>query len=65
MRMEDPKPTFSYLVRQLAKRYSSLSYIHVVEPRAHGNLDREVQPGEVSRCLPLVLCTLAQAAFIG
>ncbi|KZT64155.1 NADH:flavin oxidoreductase/NADH oxidase [Daedalea quercina L-15889] len=46
MRMADPMPTFSYLVSQLAKLHSDLSYIHVVEPRAQGNLDREVQPGE-------------------
>lgn len=47
MRMDDPKPTFSYLVSQLAKLHPGLAYIHVVEPRVHGNLDREVQRGEV------------------
>ncbi|EPS98179.1 NADH flavin oxidoreductase/NADH oxidase [Fomitopsis schrenkii] len=46
MRMDDPKPTFSYLVSQLAKLHPGLAYIHVVEPRVHGNLDREVQRGE-------------------
>lgn len=33
MRMEDPKPTFSYLVTQIRERFSNLSYVHVVEPR--------------------------------
>lgn len=33
MRMEDPKPTFSYLVTQIRERFPNLSYIHVVEPR--------------------------------
>ncbi len=33
MRMEDPKPTFSYLVTQIRERFPDLSYIHVVEPR--------------------------------
>lgn len=48
MRMADPKPTFSYLVTRLAKLYPNLSYIHVVEPRVQGNMDREVHEGEVS-----------------
>ncbi|EPS98178.1 NADH flavin oxidoreductase/NADH oxidase, partial [Fomitopsis schrenkii] len=46
MRMADPKPTFSYLVTRLAKLYPNLSYIHVVEPRVQGNMDREVHEGE-------------------
>ncbi|KAJ8495925.1 hypothetical protein ONZ45_g12649 [Pleurotus djamor] len=33
MRMKDPKPTFSYFVSELARRFPDLSYIHVVEPR--------------------------------
>ncbi|KAF7421212.1 hypothetical protein PC9H_011733 [Pleurotus ostreatus] len=33
MRMEDPKPTFSYLVTQIRERFPNLSYVHVVEPR--------------------------------
>lgn len=46
MLMADPRPTFGYLVSELAKRHPDLAYIHVVEPRAHGDLDRDVQPGE-------------------
>ena len=47
MRMSDPKPGFSYLVSELASRHPSLAYIHVVEPRAEGSMDRQVQEGEV------------------
>ncbi|KZT71225.1 NADH:flavin oxidoreductase/NADH oxidase [Daedalea quercina L-15889] len=46
MRMADVKPTFSYLVSQLAQKYSDLAYIHVVEPRVSGYIDRETQQGE-------------------
>ncbi|KAJ8462364.1 hypothetical protein ONZ45_g17964 [Pleurotus djamor] len=33
MRMDDPKPTFSYLVSQIRERLPELAYIHVIEPR--------------------------------
>ncbi|KAI0734104.1 FMN-linked oxidoreductase [Irpex lacteus] len=33
MGMEDPVPTFSYIVQKLAEKHSSLGYIHVIEPR--------------------------------
>lgn len=39
MRMADPKPQFSYLVREL-KKYN-LAYIHLVESRISGNADVE------------------------
>lgn len=39
MRMADPKPQFSYLVREL-KKYK-LAYIHLVESRVSGNADVE------------------------
>lgn len=42
MRMADPKPQFSYLVREL-KKYN-LAYIHLVESRISGNAD--VEPTE-------------------
>ena len=38
MGMEDPKPTFSYLVEQLAQRHPDLAYIHVVESFSYDNL---------------------------
>jgi NADPH2 dehydrogenase len=47
MRMSDPIPTFSYIVKQLAERYPSLAYVHVVEPRAQGDTDREQDDHEV------------------
>lgn len=34
--MKDPKPTFKHLVQELKKAHPTLSYIHVVEPRAEG-----------------------------
>ena len=45
--MSDPKPTFSYLVEQLAQRFPSTAFLHLVEPRVQGGQDREVEPGEV------------------
>jgi NADPH2 dehydrogenase len=33
MGMQDPKPTFGYLVTQLRRLHPALSYIHVIEPR--------------------------------
>lgn len=52
MRMADPIPTFSYVVQQLAERHSTLAYVHITEPRVNGNVDREVQAGEVSCISP-------------
>lgn len=45
--MQDPIPTFRYLVQQIAERQPKLAFIHVVEPRVNGAVDREVQEGEV------------------
>ena len=36
MRMEDPKPTFSYFVSQAKERFPKLAYLHVIEPRVNG-----------------------------
>jgi NADPH2 dehydrogenase len=47
MRMADPKPGFSYLVSEIARRQPVLAYIHVIEPRVANNMEREVQEGEV------------------
>ncbi|KAI0342407.1 FMN-linked oxidoreductase [Trametopsis cervina] len=46
MRMQDPIPTFRYLVQQITERQPKLAFIHVVEPRVNGAVDREVQEGE-------------------
>ncbi|KAI0744226.1 NADH:flavin oxidoreductase/NADH oxidase [Daedaleopsis nitida] len=37
MGMDDPVPTFGYLVNQLKERYPSFAFIHVVSPHAMGN----------------------------
>lgn len=44
--MEDPVPTFSYLVRRLAEKHPALAYIQVIEPRVIGNVDRDARAGE-------------------
>ncbi|TCD71420.1 hypothetical protein EIP91_010126 [Steccherinum ochraceum] len=46
MRMPDPKPQFSHTVSNIAESHPDLSYIHVVEPRVNGNIERTVQSGE-------------------
>lgn len=49
MGMEDPIPTFSYLVKHLAELHPDLAYLHVVEPRTTPDgQEREVKPGQVS-----------------
>ncbi|KAI0087192.1 NADH:flavin oxidoreductase/NADH oxidase [Irpex rosettiformis] len=47
MRMDDPKPTYTYLVAQLVERFPNLAYIHVVEPGIQGNSECKVT-GEAS-----------------
>ncbi|KAF9019480.1 FMN-linked oxidoreductase [Hymenopellis radicata] len=37
----DPKPTFAHLVREIRERHPNLAYIHVVEPRMLGQLERQ------------------------
>ncbi|KAJ7155046.1 NADH:flavin oxidoreductase/NADH oxidase [Mycena filopes] len=41
MGMSDPLPTFSYVVSQVAARHTDLAYLHLVEPRINGNVNRE------------------------
>lgn len=41
MRMPDPIPTFTTLIKHLAEKHSDLSYLHVVEPRISGGGDAE------------------------
>ncbi|KII90863.1 hypothetical protein PLICRDRAFT_107420 [Plicaturopsis crispa FD-325 SS-3] len=41
MCMQDPKPTFSYLVRELRAAHPTLAYVHAVEPRIDGAVDRQ------------------------
>lgn len=44
MGMQDPKPTFTYLVGQLVNRHPEFSYLHVIEPRVDATTLREVVP---------------------
>ncbi|KIY53407.1 FMN-linked oxidoreductase [Fistulina hepatica ATCC 64428] len=37
MRMQDPIPQFSYLVREIKTRFPRLGYIHVIEPHIAGD----------------------------
>jgi NADPH2 dehydrogenase len=46
MYMENPYPTFTHFVTSIRTKYPRFAYIHVVEPRAHGNLDRTPLEGE-------------------
>ncbi|KAF3020924.1 hypothetical protein E8E14_003214 [Neopestalotiopsis sp. 37M] len=39
MRMADPVPQFSHLIKQLSQL--GLSYLHIVEPRVHGVMDTD------------------------
>ncbi|KAJ7434928.1 hypothetical protein B0H11DRAFT_2116077, partial [Mycena galericulata] len=44
MGMEDPRPTFAYLVSQIAQRHPDLAYIHLVEPRVDSSVTRDSVP---------------------
>ena len=46
MYMEHPQLTFAYLVSRIREAYPRFSYLHIVEPRVHGNLDRTPREGE-------------------
>lgn len=48
IKMKEPKPQFSYIVENIKKDHADLAYIHVVEPRASGDVDRKAGEGEVS-----------------
>ncbi|KAF9028188.1 hypothetical protein BDZ89DRAFT_1160457 [Hymenopellis radicata] len=50
MRMEDPKPTFAYLVSQIKEKYPNLNlaYIHLIEPRVNGGSSSEAWLAEWS-----------------
>ncbi|CCL99889.1 uncharacterized protein FIBRA_01914 [Fibroporia radiculosa] len=46
MCMNDPKPTFAYLVSRVAELYTGFAYVHTVEPRTQGEAFREHGPEE-------------------
>lgn len=49
MRMRDPIPTFKHLVSRLKTLYPEFAYIHLVEPRANDDVERNAAAGEVKR----------------
>ncbi|KAK9472607.1 uncharacterized protein V1510DRAFT_394683 [Dipodascopsis tothii] len=46
MKMDDPMPTFTYVVEQLQAKFPGLAYLHMVEPRVSGSDDREPEDQE-------------------
>ncbi|KAF8057172.1 hypothetical protein FPV67DRAFT_582237 [Lyophyllum atratum] len=62
MAMKDPIPQFSHFVSTLKWNHPDLAYLHVVEPRIDGNIDRELASHEsndfiraIWKPLPLVI----------
>ena len=56
MGMEDPVPTYTYLVNQLSELFPDLAYLHVVEPRISPNgEDKVASPGQVHMVIFYVL----------
>lgn len=58
--MVDPRPTFAYLVTQLAARHPALAYLHLIEPRVAGADDREALEDEVRRSMISVSTSLRE-----
>ncbi len=57
MRMEDPIPTFTYLISQVIERHPDIAYLSVVEPGVAGGINIEAQQGEVSPHPALMMYT--------
>ena len=47
MDMDDPVPTFTYLVKEAVRRHPNLAYLHVPEPGVAGAQEIEVKEGQV------------------
>ncbi len=52
MRMDDPIPTFTYVVEQLKERYPDLAYLHTITPLAPGNEGPKVPSVRLPRHSP-------------
>jgi NADPH2 dehydrogenase len=50
MGMEDPLPTFSYLVSELKSRFSRLAYLHLVEAR-NDRVSKPAAPPEEEKAM--------------
>ena len=46
MPLADIHETFGYLVQEIKGRYPDLAYMHVVEPRIAGAVERVAEAGE-------------------
>ena len=51
MRMEDPKPTFTYFVSQAKERFPNLAYLHAIEPRVAGPEDYDCDDSDSNEFL--------------
>ena len=51
MRMEDPVPQFTYLVKELARRHPDLAYLHVITPGVPGSVGPKDETVRVSPSL--------------
>ncbi len=52
MRMDDPVPTFTYVVKQLKDRYPKLAYLHTITPLAPANQGPEDPSVRLSHSKP-------------
>jgi NADPH2 dehydrogenase len=52
--MKHPAPQFAFLVSQLREAYPRLAYLHVVEPRVSGGVDRKAFEGESNDFLRMI-----------
>ncbi|KAH9914066.1 NADH:flavin oxidoreductase/NADH oxidase [Epithele typhae] len=46
--LDDPVPTFSYLVKEAARRHPNLAYLHIPEPGVAGDQDILVKDGQTN-----------------
>ena len=57
MRMEDPFPTYTYLVEEFKKRYSDLAYLHLVSANAMGGEGpKDASVSTLPSSIPLPVC---------
>ncbi|KAJ7612338.1 FMN-linked oxidoreductase [Mycena polygramma] len=49
MGMDDPVPTFSYVVSEIKRLYPKLAYLHLIEPRIASDLNVEMSPDNATQ----------------
>lgn len=52
--MKHPQPQFAYFVSRLREHYPRLAYIHVVEPRMSGSMERQLLAWESNDFLRVI-----------